>query len=97
MGVEAAGKRGGAHSAGVNRMRALHFVARAASPDGRLAASRSYFLSNGASAHHWQHRVFPDGDVLEPLIDDASEVPERAAGTRYAEAWARDTHQPLRR
>ena len=38
--------------------------------------------SNGASAHHWQHRVFPDGDVLELLIDDASEVPERAAGTR---------------
>ena len=31
VGVEAAGKRGGAHSAGVNRMRALHFVARARS------------------------------------------------------------------
>ena len=59
-----------------------HLTARLADDASGVGATRTYFLSNGLVPHHWQHRVFPDGEVLEPLVED--EVPEvdGAAGVR---------------
>ena len=56
--------RRAARSTGRDRRNALHLVAVAG--DGAvpgLRAARSCFLSNGVVPHHWQHRVFPDGEA----------------------------------
>jgi len=52
--------------------RALHLVARLSG--GAVRCARTVFLSNGAVPHHWQHRVFSDGSVFDPIVED--EVPE---------------------
>jgi len=69
------GKRYPGHTAGLDRSAALHLVARAVDHNTGLAVARTLFFSNGRPPHHWQHRVFPDGEVLEPLVeDDVGEV-----------------------
>ena len=67
------GKKLPVRASGPHSRAGRHLVARL-SDGGGLAATRTFFLSNGRVCHHWQHRVFPDGDVLEPLVED--EVPE---------------------
>lgn len=49
----------------------LHLIARLVAPhsDG-LSAARTLFLSNGKVPHHWQHRVFSDGEVFDPIVED---------------------------
>ena len=43
--------------------------ARLADPMGSgLSVARTVFLSNGRLPHHWQHRVFSDGEVRSPLM-----------------------------
>jgi hypothetical protein len=32
-----------------------------------LSVARTIFLSNGRLPHHWQHRVFSDGEVRTPM------------------------------
>ena len=77
------GKKLPVRASGPHSRAGRHMIARL-SDGGGLAATRTFFLSNGRVCHHWQHRVFPDGDVLEPLVED--EVPEvdGAAGVQRA-------------
>ena len=54
---------------------ALHMVARFIDPSGTgVGVGRTIFLSNGRAPHHWQHRVFSDGEVFDPIVED--DVPE---------------------
>ena len=54
---------------------AMHAIVRLADPTGSgVAAGRTLFFSNGAVPHHWQHRVFSDGEVFDPIVED--EVPD---------------------
>ena len=75
------GKRYAVHSAGKDRAHALHLTARATDAQTGLSVARTLFLSNGAAPHHWQHRVFPDGEVLPPLVEDEVGEVECAART----------------
>ena len=61
-----------------------HLTARLADEASGVGATRSYFLSNGLVPHHWQHRVFPDGEVLEPLVEDEVPAVDGAAGVRVS-------------
>ena len=61
---------------------ALHAVVRIVDPGGSgVAAARSIFFSNGAVPHHWQHRVFSDGEVFDPIVEDEVPPVERAEET----------------
>ena len=61
---------------------ALHAVVRIEDPAGSgVAAARSLCLSNGAVPHHWQHRVFSDGEVFDPIVEDEVPSVERADET----------------
>ena len=71
-----------AHSAGTGRSPAVHLTVRAVDHRTGVASARTLFLSNCRPPHHWQHRVFPDGEVLEPLLED--EVGEVELGNRTA-------------
>ena len=66
--------------AGVASNAALHLTAR-----GRPAAGRGggadALLSNGKVLHHWQHRVFSDGEVFDPIVEDEVPAVERAPET----------------
>ena len=70
---EPGGKKLPVRISGPNHRQGRHLIARLSDGSG-LAATRTFFLSNGRVCHHWQHRVFPDGEVLEPVVED--EVPE---------------------
>ena len=49
---------------------AMHLVARLSDPFGSgISATRTLFLSNGVVPHHWQHRVFSDGEVFDPIVE----------------------------
>ncbi len=55
---------------------ALHLIVRLADPRGSgLSATRTVFLSNGRLPHHWQHRIFSDGEVFDPIVEDAVSAP----------------------
>ena len=56
---------------GVSNTPALHLVARVTDPAGSgVSVARTLFLSNGRAPHHWQHRVFSDGEVFDPIVED---------------------------
>ena len=62
---------------------ALHLTVRLVDPRHRSAvgAARTVFLSNGKVPHHWQHRVFSDGEVFDPIVEDEVPEVERAGET----------------
>ena len=63
--------------AGTNN--ALHAVTRLVDPAGSgVSFARTLFFSNGAVPHHWQHRVFSDGEVFDPIVEDEVPPVERA-------------------
>ena len=60
---------------GISSTPPLHAVVRLADPAGSgVSAARTFFLSNGRAPHHWQHRVFSDGEVFDPIVED--DLPE---------------------
>ena len=77
------GKKLPVRASGPHSRTGRHLIARL-SDGGGLSATRTFFLSNGRVCHHWQHRVFPDGDVLEPLVEDEVPEVEGAAGVQRA-------------
>lgn len=65
-------------SAGAGKSCALHMIVRLCDAEGLLCASRTYFLSNGRVPHHWQHRVFSDGEVFDPVVEDEVHLAARS-------------------
>ena len=50
-------------------------IARLADPAGSaVSCARTVLLSNGRVPHHWQHRVFSDGEVFDPIVEDDVQV-----------------------
>ena len=60
----------------------MHAIARLVDPAGSgVSVGRTLFFSNGRLPHHWQHRVFSDGEVFDPIVEDEVPPVERADET----------------
>ena len=58
------------YSAGVSNKCAIHMTWRVVDKFGMISACRSYFFSTGQMPTVFQHRIFSDGSVVEPIVED---------------------------